>query len=346
MAVPAHVRLFLRVAKSWISGRPRLAQCIIHLTFRCNLSCAYCGYTKLRLKELTTAEWLAIIDGLAGLGCRRVSLSGGEPLLRPDLATLIGRVRDRGMTCLVASNGLLVPERIDDLARVNMLVLSLDALDEANDLVRGTGAGASVLRAFRSARKRGLPVKLNAVVTVGSQEGLTGLLDFARQEKVAMTVNPVRSGNPEQWGRGAELKPPDSDVRKALLRLAGESQRNHCLLYSKRTYLQAASWPDYSLDFLEEGDGRLSERRRPGPKCQAGKFYFHIRPDGKSVPCSLRMIRGPFGDAVAEGVETSWRKLHRHPCVDCYTPCKLEMNYLYSGRPEVLINFAARNLFL
>jgi len=298
----------------------------------------------LGLKELTTANWLDIIDQLAGMGCRRVSLSGGEPLLRPDLAALIGRVRDRGMTCLVASNGLLVPERIDDLARANMLVLSLDALSEANDLVRGTGAGASVLRAFRSARKRGLPVKLNAVVTAGSLEGLARLLDFARREKVAMTVNPVRSGNPKQWGRGAELKPPDSDVRKALLRLAGESQRNHRLLYSKRTYLQAASWPDYSLDFLEKGDGRLALGRRPGPKCQAGRFYFHMRPDGKSVPCSIRMTHGPFGDAAGEGVEKAWRKLHRHPCVDCYTPCKLEMNYLYSGRPSVLLNFAARNL--
>jgi len=345
MAAPSLSRHFLRVAAGWISGRPRLTQCIIHLTFRCNLSCAYCGYPKLRLKELTTAEWLDIIDGLAGLGCRRVSLSGGEPLLRPDLPMLIGRVRDRGMTCLVASNGLLVPERIDDLARVNMLVLSLDALGEANDLVRGTGAAESVLRAFRAARRRGLPVKLNAVMTSDSLEGLSGLLEFVRREKAALTVNPVRSGNPEQWGRGAELKPPDADIRKVLLRLAAESRRNRRLLYSNRTYLQAASWPDYSQDFLEKGDGRLTLGRRPGPKCQAGKFYFHIRPDGKSVPCSIRMTHGPFGDAAGEGVEAAWRKLHRHPCVDCYTPCKLEMNYLYSGRPSVLLNFAVRNLF-
>src|SRR5205085_5555039 len=99
------------------------------------------------------------------LGCRRVTFLGGEPLLRADLADLIAAARERGLRTVVTSNGLLVPRRIETLRSVDTLVLSLDAPGPANDAVRGEGVFDAVEAALDCARRLGIPVKLNAVLS-------------------------------------------------------------------------------------------------------------------------------------------------------------------------------------
>jgi hypothetical protein len=84
-------------------------------------------------------EWRSVIDQLAQLGCRRVGILGGEPLLRSDVGALFDHVRARGMACVLTSNGLMVPRRIEKLRGLNTLVLSLDAPGPADDAQRGAG---------------------------------------------------------------------------------------------------------------------------------------------------------------------------------------------------------------
>ena len=61
----------------------------LYLTHRCNLRCLYCSSPYRNTPELGTPEWRTVIDQLAVLGCRRVGILGGEPLLRPDLGEII-----------------------------------------------------------------------------------------------------------------------------------------------------------------------------------------------------------------------------------------------------------------
>lgn len=344
-----HFRTGLKLAGNalagWASGRPRLTQSNLHLSFRCNLSCRYCNYPRLAGRELGTPEWLDIIDQLARLGCCRVDLTGGEPLLRPDLPDIIARVRKRGMACVVASNGLLVSERKRDLAGANTLILSLDSLGPANDRLRGRGAGRAAVEAVEAARSAGLRVKVNAVMTADMLPGLDDLVDFSRRHRLPLSVNMVRSGNPALWNKAAEHRPGPEETRAALRRLAAESRRNSLFLFSARTYLQAASWPDYGVDYIDETNARASNGWKRGPRCQAGRFYLSLMPDGRAVPCALRFQAGPYGDTAAVGLEAAWRVVRAHACLDCYSPCKLEQNYLYSGAPSVLANFARKHLF-
>lgn len=343
-----HFRTGLKLAGNalagWASGRPRLTQCNLHLTFRCNLSCLYCNYPRLAGRELVTAEWLDIIDQLARLGCCRVDLTGGEPLLRPDLPEIIARIRERGMACVVASNGLLVPERKHDLAGANTLILSLDSLGPANDCVRGKGAGRAAIAAVEAARSVGLGVKVNAVLTTEMISGLNDLMEFSRGQKLPLSVNIVRSGNPELWNRAAELRPGDGEMRAALRLLAEESRRSSLFLFSARTYRQAARWPDYAVDYIDEHNVSTYNGWKRGPSCQAGRFYFSLMPDGRAVPCAIRFMAGPYGDTVGAGLEKAWRTVRRHTCLDCCSPCELEQNYLYSGHASVLLNFARKHL--
>ncbi len=171
-------------------GRP-LGSLRISVTDRCNLRCQYCmpeaEYTWLPRSSLLTFEE---IDRLAGLfrqsGVRRIRLTGGEPLLRRDLADLVGRLARRVDDLSLTTNGLLLGSRAASLrsAGLGRVTVSLDTLRP--DRMRahaGTDHHADIIAGIRSARGVGLPVKLNTVALRGfNDDELVPLLRFAKAE--------------------------------------------------------------------------------------------------------------------------------------------------------------------
>ncbi len=106
---------------------PVLAHIVV--TRRCNLSCTYCSEFDDFSKPVPTAEMLRRIDLLAALGTTVITLTGGEPLLHPDLETIVQRVRRHGIIAVAVTNGyLLTPERIERLNRAGLdhLQISVD----------------------------------------------------------------------------------------------------------------------------------------------------------------------------------------------------------------------------
>src|SRR5579864_6699123 len=85
---------------------------------RCNLSCTYCNEYDDFSKPVPTETMIARIDQLADLGTVVVTLSGGEPLLHPDLDEIIAAMRRRGLIASMITNGyLLTPDRVQRLNR-------------------------------------------------------------------------------------------------------------------------------------------------------------------------------------------------------------------------------------
>src|SRR5262249_42177032 len=104
---------------------------LVHLipVRRCNLSCAYCNEYDDFSMPVPTPEVLDRIDRLAALGTSSLHLSGGEPLLHPEVDTIIRRIRERGMLAGVLTNGYLLNiERIKRLncAGLDHLQISID----------------------------------------------------------------------------------------------------------------------------------------------------------------------------------------------------------------------------
>lgn len=335
----------LRLLGGRLRGTPALVGASLYVTQRCNLRCTYCSSPLRHTPELTTAQWGAVLDELADLGCRRLAILGGEPLLRADLAELIGHARALGLRCVLTSNGLLVPRRIDALRQLDTLVLSLDAPGAANDAVRGDGVFAAVEAAIAAAKRQRLPVKLNAVLSATTAPSLDDLLAFVERHDLHLTINVVRSGAPDLWNNAARIKPDDAEIRRLLERLAVLAHSNPRLLFSPTTYRYAAAWRDYGRDRFEADELSADDpRRRNGPRCQAGRAYLHIDADGTVYPCTLTFGRIVGGNAVTDGVATAWRRLHDHPCVACFTPCLVEQNFLFSLRPAVLQHAVQRHL--
>lgn len=170
----------------------------ISVTDRCNFRCRYCmpveefgpGHLFLPREELLTFEEIISLVGiLVPLGIEKIRLTGGEPLLRRGLDDLVAMlaavegVRDIAIT----TNGVLLAHHAEALALagLNRVTVSLDALDP-QIFARMNGVGAKVervLAGISTARAFGLPVKVNAVIQRGVNEG--EILPLARWAKSA-----------------------------------------------------------------------------------------------------------------------------------------------------------------
>lgn len=149
----------------------------ISVTDRCNLRCVYCMPEDVTFLDksalLSFEEMAAFVRAVAPLGIDKVRLTGGEPLLRRDLHTLVRLIddvpgiRDVGLT----TNGLLLAQQADALfaAGLRRLNVSLDTLDEGRfrELARRDGLDL-VLAGLDAAKRAGFTkIKLNAVAIRG-----------------------------------------------------------------------------------------------------------------------------------------------------------------------------------
>jgi len=172
-------------------SRP-LASLRLSVTDRCNLRCRYCmpedDYVWLpRAAILTFEELERLVRIFAGLGVHKVRLTGGEPLLRHDLPTLVRliaghpEVTDLAMT----TNGLLLAKHAADLraAGLKRVTVSLDTVRPERMLAFAKSARhADVLEGIAAARAAGFAtLKLNTVVIRGfNDDELADLIEFAR----------------------------------------------------------------------------------------------------------------------------------------------------------------------
>jgi radical SAM protein with 4Fe4S-binding SPASM domain len=133
-------------------------ECVWEVTTACNLRCIHCECEAgpRDLDELTTEEALRLCDDLAELGVERVSLSGGEPLIRSDWHLLAARLKQHDVRVFLVTNGLLfdreVARRCVDLG-VDWVSVSIDGLMATHDSIRrhpGRGGVSSFRRAFEA----------------------------------------------------------------------------------------------------------------------------------------------------------------------------------------------------
>lgn len=137
-------RMFARAMES--ARHPIMAQIVP--TRRCNLTCAYCNEYDHHSQPVPTAEMLARVDRLAALGTTIVDISGGEPLLHPDLDEIVRRIRIRGMLAGLITNAyLLSVERIERLNRAGLDHLQISIGEILRPVLHG------VLRPSRGAAR-------------------------------------------------------------------------------------------------------------------------------------------------------------------------------------------------
>jgi cyclic pyranopterin phosphate synthase len=167
----------------------------ISVTDRCNLRCRYCmpeeEYVWLQRAHILTFEELANLAGIfAELGVERIRLTGGEPLLRHNLSSLVRmlsdnpRIRDLALT----TNGVLLARQARGLAEAGLqrITVSLDTLQPGRfRALTRSDTHPSVLEGIHAAREAGFRrIKINAVIIRGfNDDEIPNLIEFGRRTK-------------------------------------------------------------------------------------------------------------------------------------------------------------------
>jgi heme d1 biosynthesis radical SAM protein NirJ len=164
---------------------------IWNLIRRCNLACKHCYATSADIDfegELSTEEVFAVMQDLKSFGVSVLILSGGEPLLRPDIFEVSARAKEMGFYVGLSSNGTLITEKnISDIERIgyDYVGVSLDGMRETHDCFRRKqGAFDESVRGIRLCHDAGIKVGLRFTLTQDNANELPDLLQLMHAEDI------------------------------------------------------------------------------------------------------------------------------------------------------------------
>ena len=232
------------------TGQTRVVQ--IHPTRRCNLRCLHC-YSSSSPDERAMLDHTLLCNALsdaAAAGYNWASISGGEPLMYPQLATLLRHARSAGMQTAIATNGMLLDaRRLDAIADVtDLIAISVDGIPASHNAIRGSARAFELMSArLEALRARKLNFGFIFTLTQHNLHELEWVVKFALAEGAKLVqVHPLDEvGNAEQHMAGAS--PDDIEtayawllVRQLQQALAGKLAIHVDLVFSEALKAQPA----------------------------------------------------------------------------------------------------------
>jgi len=274
---------------------------LAELTYRCPLQCPYCSnpldFARSH-EELSTAEWIEVFRQAREMGAAQLGFSGGEPLVRQDLAELIEAARGLGYyTNLITSGIGLTEEKIASFAEAGLdhIQISFQAADEeVNNLLAGSKkAFAHKLEMARAVKKHGYPMVLNFVTHRHNIDNIERIIELCLE----LEADFVELATCQFYG-WAELN------RAGLLPSKEQLVRAERITNEWRDKLAAENHPCKLIfvtpDYYEE---------RPKACMNGwGNLFLDITPDGTALPChSARQLPVEFPNVREHSIEHIWR---------------------------------------
>ncbi|MDP8224484.1 MAG: radical SAM protein [Candidatus Lernaella stagnicola] len=300
------------------------------ITHRCNLRCGMCGVYKRagELEEATPERWREIARLLAERGATTISLGGGEPFVREDVAEVVAAFADHGFRVRVLTNGVAVNEakvRACLAAGMADLSFSLDSLDAAvQEEFDGLPGGLDKRLANLAMLTQTLPHTagwlINTIVSAKNLADLPRISDLAYNLGAQVSFIPVHLADVEGdafFGSDAShaFPPEQADALRAFVNEAVADKKRRGHVANSRAFL--AEIPGYLLE------GRTTWR------CLAGRAYLSLRPDGKASLCHhFETIDAVEVEQIAARWTEEFIRRETASCPDCLRPCWAEVALL------------------
>jgi radical SAM protein with 4Fe4S-binding SPASM domain len=267
-----------------VDRQTRPIYAVWEITLACDLACRHCGSRagRERPDELDTREALDLVDQMADLGVKEVTLIGGEAYLRPDWLDIVRAIRKRGMECTMTSGGRgLTPEVIEKAHEAGLMgaSISLDGDEETHDRLRGVrGSYRAAVAAMREMRARKMRVSCNTQINRLSVPHLGGILELI----ASLGVHSWQIQLTVPMGRAADepdvlLQPYDLlDVHPRIAAL-----KKRC------DELGVRLWPGNNIGYFgpHEATIRGYHVRGHGGSCGAGRSTLGIEANGAIKGC-------------------------------------------------------------
>ncbi len=287
------------------------------ITYKCNYRCKYCSRWNISTYEVSTEEARKIIDKLWRLGLRRINFTGGEPLIRKDIASLITYAKNKNIYVCLNSNGSLVPQYIHSLKSIDLLILSIEGPEHINDLIRQGGSFKDVIEAVKAAKTENIRVRFSSTLNKYNLEYVEELIQLANKFSISVTFQPV------------ELYLLGTDITNSLL----PTKDAYCQALKK--IIRYKHNPKYRNNIGNSLNGLNYLLQWPNLKpldCAFGKIIFRITPDGKMYPCSQNTSEKYSIDLTKVDEQGIKKNLKSYPNFRCSCGCsnRVEANLVWN----------------
>ncbi|HMH08740.1 MAG TPA: radical SAM protein [Terriglobales bacterium] len=280
---------------------------------RCNLACEYCNEYDDFSQPVPTATMFQRVDKLAALETSVITISGGEPLLHPELDQIIGRIRKHGMIAGLITNGyLLVAERIERLNRAGLEWLQISIDNVTPDEVSKKSLKVLDKKLELLAEYADFHVNINSVVGGGVRHPQDALTIGKRALALGFTstIGIIHDGS-------GQLQPLNEEERR---------------IYQEMTSMERSSFTRIHGFQDNIADGRPNQWR-----CRAGARYLYICEDGLVHYCSQQ--RGypaiPLENYTTEDIRREY--LAEKTCApNCTVSCVHQVSVFDSWRAPQL----------
>ena len=162
---------------------------IFYITHRCNLECHYCTQKSpdVTSEELSTAKTIELLRRIR-TELSSLYVTGGEPLVRPDVAEVLQAAHGMGYSIILHTNGTLLDRREEVLDSIHSLVISLDSMNESRfDRITKSPAGTTrhilenIVRYGRQMRQSRRPMTINCVINSDTVDDVYDVMEFCRE---------------------------------------------------------------------------------------------------------------------------------------------------------------------
>ena len=280
---------------------------------RCNLSCAYCNEYDDFSKPVPLDEMVRRIDHLGRLGTSIITVSGGEPLLHPELDDVIRRIRHTGSLAGMITNGyLLMPDRIERLNKAGLDHMQISIDNVQPDEVSKKSLKVLDKKLQMLAEHADFHVNINSVVGGGIKNPNDAIVIGKRAIELGFTstIGIIHDGD-------GQRKPLENEERRVYFEMRNWKKRN----YSRFNQFQEAI-----------ANGEPNDWR-----CRAGSRYLYICENGLVHYCSQQ--RGFPGVPLAEYTKANLKRefLTEKTCAPhCTISCVHQISYIDHWRsPQV-----------
>jgi MoaA/NifB/PqqE/SkfB family radical SAM enzyme len=287
---------------------------LLLLTSRCNLQCKYCfAEHSGEFEDLPLEKWKYIIDELEKAGTKLIFLMGGEPLLYKDFPEIISYVKSKGMMVHLTTNGLLIPKYIEELKKVDLLMVSLDGNEVGHNANRG--CFQQVIEGIETAKNAGIKVRVNAVMTKNTKDDIAWLLNFG--EKIGVYIGFTIPTKGKNYDAINDMLLGDEEKRQVHRELLAHSKAGKKITLSDNSLEYVLNYPLPYSDILFK-DNPLSKKY---DECMYGRYLVFIDASGSVYPCTplweqkeIFTPKNIFADGFKEAIIHA-QKLNCQTCV-------------------------------
>ena len=260
--------------------------CVVEVINKCNLACKHCYSSFTGVDSLPKEGMVKILSELSVLGCERITLSGGEPLLHKQIFDYAKMVKDYDIKAFLTTNGTLIKEHnIKKYSIFDMVQISIDGPEKIHDMIRGNHNYIKAINSIMLLKKHNITPSVMMTINKITYLHFDWMVQFCNQKDIPLGIEVMTP-----TGRGKDL---------------GVISKKEYRLIIEKCISQGVHCNEPTAVLYDEKKKEIAQHiARPVGGCIMGTEGCVISPTMDVLPCAR--LRIPMGNLHKSNLSEIW----------------------------------------